>query len=398
MTQHRNQQPPLEVLSEFGNPNDTYPPFSESTIQWLDSLSRTLRREMARQPDVLAFSRWIGKPNLDRLSTEFRSIEAHERSLRLPIGRVLQIASSNVEMLFAYVWALNVLIGNPSKTRISSRASHLTREVIEVIQKNRPIDHPLAYWNIFTCDRDSEVLRQFEEESNAIVIWGGNQTVEHFSKTAGTQSKVIGFPDRTSAAIVSLEWYASLSASARQDFWDRLARDTLTFGQQACSSPSSLVWVGDAAANQEVPPDAPALRHHFAFSDSEVSKRRDTLFRLAAEGQLIEPFDQDKFKAPWYLASVIPEAVEVPFASSESCGLLKVAKASDFQSAISMLPRNCQTVVYEGFDRASLRGYVSSLNQLGQPLRYVRVGQGLNFDNIWDGKNLLLELSKPISI
>ena len=92
-------------------------PFAPARLETLARLSAALLADpMLRQdPATVSVAYWLRKANLARLAEEHAQRAATETDvLRVPVGRVLHLAPSNVDTLFLYSWALAYLCGNAS--------------------------------------------------------------------------------------------------------------------------------------------------------------------------------------------------------------------------------------------------------------------------------------------
>ena len=97
-------------------------PFSAARMDTLARLSAALLadRVLRQDPASVAVAYWLRRGQLARLADEqARRAAAEPDVVRVPVGRVLHLAPSNVDTLFIYSWALAYLCGNASVVRLS---------------------------------------------------------------------------------------------------------------------------------------------------------------------------------------------------------------------------------------------------------------------------------------
>ena len=179
----------------------------------------------------------------------------------------------------------------------------------------------------------------------------------------------------------------------------RFVNDALWFGQLACSSPRSVVWVGE-------PDDVDAASRTFwpklesaslaTTPDLEVA---NVISKLVAEqdaaamlGATIEP-----------LATNIIRVVRCPISDlgrggdSPGGGFFKEFGITHLAELAPCVRRNWQTVASEGISAERWRSLLSTVMPPGID-RIVRFGEALNFNHVWDGIDLLTGMTRIVSI
>ena len=93
-------------------------PFNGMSIDFLDELSNVLRKSAESKifGDLMAFSFWCRKSNINKLKREQR-----DRNQRLGRGLAFHIAPSNVPLNFGYSFIFGLLSGNSNIIKIPSR-------------------------------------------------------------------------------------------------------------------------------------------------------------------------------------------------------------------------------------------------------------------------------------
>src|SRR5262249_13625392 len=82
--------------------------------------------------------------------------------------------------------------------------------------------------------------------SDARIVWGGDAKIAAYEALPlRPGGKALWFGDRRSFCILKAEALRQLDGTQLEQLADRMARDILPFDQLACSSPQSVVVVGD---------------------------------------------------------------------------------------------------------------------------------------------------------
>ena len=102
-------------------------PFSEDTINFLDTLSKKLLKNFKTKayPDVATFAFFCRKGNIVKLKEKYND----SSELRLGVGTAFHIAPSNVPVNFAYSLICGLLSGNKNIVRVPS----ITYDQVEII-------------------------------------------------------------------------------------------------------------------------------------------------------------------------------------------------------------------------------------------------------------------------
>ena len=170
--------------------------------------------------------------------------------------------------------------------------------------------------------------------------------------------------------------------------------------QNACSSPSLIIWVGSAN-------EAEIARQSFwpEFEKFVASKRKTIdleskitrsvyLAKLGTINQNIQS------NSDWYGNVVFAWADELSLVdlteSRPKLGLFlegKISKVTDLRECKGLLGPKLQTVSVFGLDHVSVRAV---LHGEGAGERVVSVGQALAYSLMWDGKNAIHQLSKIV--
>ena len=135
-------------------------PFAAARIDTLAHLSAALLADpvLRQDPASVSVAYWLRRAQLTRLVEEqARRSAAEPDVLRVPVGRVLHMAPSNVDTLFIYSWAVAYLCGNASVVRLSQELGVVAEALLRVIGSVASRDEELWASNRFvTYGHDDE--------------------------------------------------------------------------------------------------------------------------------------------------------------------------------------------------------------------------------------------------
>ena len=393
----------FDALSQDADLSRTkHQPFSKELLIFFQTLSKELIEKSQRSDglaDALALGYWLRPANLKKMQSHFMQVSNSTPGLRVPAGQVFHIAPSNVEVLFAYSWAISTLAGCYSIVKVSSKFSELTSTIDQLINSTAISLGMERTWIFVSTSRENKaVLAKIIETSDTIVVWGGNQTVSSIRdyKRKPTTTEVV-FPDRESISVINSVKYLKCSDSEKAALVGRLAKDISSFGQQACSSPRLLSWIGPKIPEIEISNFHTLLalaieKRGFFPTASEHSARRVFLHRLS----LTEPGALESQTYGSLLVVNIRANIDFRI-SHPGNGLLLETQHSTLKELEKSLKAGDQTISHFGFEKKDWEGVISSWGPKA-PSRIVPIGQSLDFHFIWDGHDLIQEFTRNVVI
>lgn len=375
---------------------DGRPPLDPAAVALLGSLSERILRDPVsrRMPQYVALAYWLRPAALSRLLAAIPPAAAG--TLAVPRGVALHLPPTNVDTIFVYSWAMSVLAGNANVVRLaatlSSEAEWLVGTVAETVaahdQSGRQLFCHYAY--------GGEVERALAACCDLRMIWGGDAKVHAVSVIPIRPDGLsIGFPDRTSLAIVASAAYRAADAATRDELAHRFFNDIFWFDQMGCGSPRLLVWLDEP---RELRDDL------YERLGRVISARRYRVETGTAIAKLVHSSD------------LLAEAVTVEHRAYSN--ELHVSRADDPPSALrrghgggflsdwvardlaeiaALVSRRVQTITHHGLDTAAatqLAGLVSGRGAY----RLVPIGQALQFDTTWDGVDLMTHMTRRVLI
>jgi hypothetical protein len=219
------------------------PPYSEKACSFISALSESLisRRDF---PDVASFAFFCRRANIARLKHEFYKLP----EIRLGRGTVFHITPSNIPINFAFSLVFGLLSGNANVVRVPTKEwpqVDIVCKAINLLLERPEFSEFASLAAMVRYERDDEVTAYFSERCDARVIWGGDETVRSVRKIAVPPRAIeMTFADRYSFCVLDENAIASLGEAKLARLAEKFYNDTYLVDQNACSSPSLVVWLG----------------------------------------------------------------------------------------------------------------------------------------------------------
>jgi hypothetical protein len=384
---------PWKSWFEFGN---SYPVGENRIIEFLNQVSsRVLSSREARQfPDAATFGFFCRETNIRRYLSELNELK-HMRG----IGTVLHIAPGNIPINFAYSLVMGLLSGNSNILRLPTKnfdqATFLIRVLTDVANEPQHLEVSRRIM-LFRSDRDSKALLELVGSSDGLVVWGGDATVEHFQMMPRkAMSRDVMFPSRVSTAILSASAIKGLSPEELDKLALGFYHDTYLVDQNACSSPSQVVWIGDEQSYQSASSIFwKSVAHqvnsrYSTWSTTGIEKLLDIFRKVEEAGRSIKLESN---------SAIVTRSRDIHFRIEPlRFGAFAEVVVSNIQESGPFLRSNEQTLTYFGVDKQRLFECVSSLGKSNVE-RIVPVGKALDIGLNWDGKDTLVLLSRRIEL
>ncbi len=190
---------------------------------------------------------WLRRAQVVRLVEEQTRRAASEPDvLRVPVGRVLHLAPSNVDTLFIYSWALAYLCGNASVVRVSQDQGVVVQALLRVIDALASEDDELRASNRFvTYGHEDDITAALSAWCAHRVIWGGDEAVAAIRPLPlppHASERVFG--NKYSFAVIDAARYREAGEEERARLASGFFNDLFWFDQMACSSPHVVFWLG----------------------------------------------------------------------------------------------------------------------------------------------------------
>lgn len=372
-------------------------PFSPERMALVGELSARLLadRRIVEQPALAYFAHWARRAALRDLAARFNAT-LPSGTIAAPRGLALHFPPRNVETILLFSWVLSYLAGNANVVRLPSERGTGVRTAIDLavaaLREAGSGDLFIQY------PAGVEVSQALSRSSDVRLVWGGDAKVQAFEALPlRNGGKSIWFGDRYSYAVISGQALLGASADTIGELARNLAVDIFTFDQMGCSSPHKIYVTGSA----EVHGDAVA-----ALLSAVGSAARQRGAEIPPSHRVLKITEalalagrEPGAKVPGLSGELISVVFPHLRATEDRVGggFVVVEFIADALALIDRVRSAHQTLTYYGLDKAELLEFARSASLVGLS-RIVPVGQALSFDAIWDGYDLLRELTRAIRV
>ncbi len=403
-------KPELESLVQIevplgGDPGSVFnkkflSPFNDDAIAFAVALSKNLLsdNQTKNMPELVALAFWMRKKNIFDLKNDF-----HRRSENhlLPRGLAFHIVPSNVDTIFIYSLFLSMFCGNSNIVRLSSQFNPQVEALVRVLNESI-VDFPLLAERMILIryDHNEEITAFYSKQCNLRMIWGGDETIRRIRKfPLSPGAKELTFADRFSLSVLDVEEY--LAHDEKDKLVSSFYNDSYWFNQMACSSPRLVCWVGENKKeslearedfwsrlqkqinNKQPNIAAAALMDKYLTQCRYAIETKDTIMEVTSSNYLTRI----------HLANTNDINRELHCGN----GLFLEIDIDRLDDLIHILDKKDQTITAFGFSSEMLAEFIEE--QLPEGVdRIVPFGEALAFSTVWDGYDLLFEMTRSVTI
>jgi len=370
--------------------------FAEESFAYSDALSAALVRDAAVRawPDLVALGFWLRRSNLEAIFAPYRA----ERVAFKPVGHVFHNAPSNVDSLFVYSGMLSFLAGNVNWIRLSSRAGGSAEVLLAKLgEVAHAFPRQASRFRLLHSTHESAELAALVARVDARVLWGSDEAIAAQRRMAvPAHARDVCFAHKFSLALLGAEALLAASEDELAALVRLFARDNLTYAQQACSSAKAVVWLGARAAVA-----AAQARFWPALAAEALTRATlgpsDHYQALANAQQIVLETEGDvslEVSPPFERLSV-PSLAAAHTALHQGCGLFVETRIDVLAELTPQLSSSHQTLSHWGISGDDLDAWFSTV--LVGVDRLVPVGESLTFRPLWDGMDLIRQLTRQIA-
>ncbi len=379
-------------------------PFDPLRIDFSDALSQAILRDPRARPlpQMVAVGFWLRRAEVQRLADRFAALE-EAGAIRVPRGLAFHIPPTNVDTVFMYSLIVSFLVGNRNLVRVSPNRPTEQATLLCALLRDVLAEERFAAFAdelvVVSYSHEAEPTALVSQEADVRLLWGGDESIDRLQAVPvrpGTHDLTFG--DRFSFAVMRPDAVLQPAQSSLHTLAEELYNDAYWFDQLACSSPRLLVWVG---SREDV---ADARRVLFA----ELSQV------IAAKGYALEP-GASISKLNFLYGAVIDRPVESVYRSGNELAVIGLSDLDEFDRThpgaglffearvdaladlVGFVDRKDQTLTAHGFTGEELAAFARSLHGRGID-RIVEFGEALQFSSLWDGYDLLAELTRTVTI
>lgn len=366
-------------------------PFDDAVIAFLNDLSAELRK-IREYPDVATFGFWCRRAAL--LQEKAKIDDADERFGK---GVVFHSTPSNVPVNFAFSFAAGLLAGNANIVRLPGKPFEQVEIICDAVRGLLTEKHKnLASYIAFVKFPPVKAIADFfSGMCNVRVIWGGDRTVEELRQSPiPARTTEITFADRHSIAVISADAYlaAERKDTVIRNFWN----DTYYSDQNACTSPRMIFWIGEK--KEEAKDDFWRRVHDMAAEEYTLAPvqsvgKLNALYFVAAARKVEQVKTGDML-----VTRVVPEEADASLMDYKyNSGFFFEKDIDDLSEIVGVCDLRCQTLTYFGIREADFRKFLEETRPAGID-RIVPMGKSMDFALIWDGYDLIRQMSRRITI
>ncbi len=366
-------------------------PFEGCVLDFLNDLSVELRKNR-EYSDVATFGFWCRKAALLKEKQKYDDVEE-----RFGKGIVFHSTPSNVPVNFAFSFAAGLLAGNANIVRLPGKSfeqveiiSNAIRALVESKHKN------LAPYIVFIkFPPVKEISDAFSALCNVRVIWGGDMMIAEFRQSAiPARTTEITFADRHSIAVINADAYLEETNKNKvvQDFYN----DTYFSDQNACTSPRIIFWQGEK--KQEAKDDFwqrvhELVKSKYSLAAVQAVGKLNAVYSVAAQKLVKVQESEDMLITRLDVNQVDKDLMNFKYNS----GFYFEKDIDNLTDIANVCDIKCQTITYFGVKEEKFREFLEVARPIGID-RIVPMGKSMDFSFIWDGYDLIRQMSRRITI
>ena len=365
--------------------------FDDRAIAFLNALSASLLKKGKAYSDVITFAFWCRKAALMQEKNKYNDI-----SQRLGKGIVFHSTPSNVPVNFAFSFAAGILAGNANIIRLPAKdfaqVSLICNAIGELLENDFEFMKPYILMVKFPPIK--EITDMFSAISDARVVWGGDMTISIIRQSPlKPRANEITFADRYSILVINADAYLAYENKDKiiQNFYN----DTYFSDQNACTAPRIIFWQGNEIGTAKK--DFWNRVEQKAYNEYDLSAiqaigKLSNLFKTATHFDIKKISGVSNFVTRVSLSQLSSDILEYKYNS----GFFFEYDILSLKDILPVCTSKCQTLTYFGLTQQEIQDFVCLFPQGVD--RIVPIGQSMDFSLVWDGHDLIRELSRCIKI
>lgn len=367
-------------------------PFADCALDFFNDLSKRLLCEGRAFSDVATFGFWCRRAALQNESKKYDDL-----ALRFGRGVVFHSTPSNVPVNFAFSFAAGLLAGNASIVRLPAKDFAQVRMICDTVSDLLKKAHAdiAPYVAMVKYPPVKEISDAFSAIGDVRVVWGGDGTIREMRQSPlKPRANEITFADRHSIAVIDADEYLKAADKAKiaQDFYN----DTYFTDQNACTAPRVICWLGGdkERAKQAFWGFLHALvEEKYSITPVQAVGKLAAFYRAASQVDVALVASEDE-----YITRICAETLEEDLLNYKyNSGFFFEYDADGLRDIAPICNERCQTLTYFGLSEQQIRGFLSDCALRGVD-RAVPMGKSMDFSLIWDGHDLIREMSRRVSV
>jgi len=366
-------------------------PFSDDVLAFLNALSRKLMSEKMHS-DIVTLGFWIRQASLINEKTKYDDINS-----RLGRGIAFHIAPSNVAINFAFSLVAGLLAGNANIIRLPSKDFPQVNIIISAINQLLEESHAniLPYICIVKYPVNKEISDKLSSICDVRIIWGGDKTIADLRSSAlPPRAYDITFADRYSAAAINADEYLLIENKNKiaTDFFN----DTYLNDQNACTSPSIIFWMGNKISEAKSifwNNINKLVKEKYQLSAVQAIGKLSALYGASANVSVSSANKFDNFITCVEINEIPENLMDYKYNS----GFFFEYNIDNLSEILPVCNNKFQTLTYFGLKQKDIESFFAEYKPQGID-RVVPMGSSMDFSLVWDGHDLIREMSRKITI
>ena len=366
-------------------------PFDDEVIAFLNDLSSELRKNR-EYPDVATFGFWCRKGALIQEKAKYEDVAE-----RFGKGIVFHSTPSNVPVNFAFSFAAGLLAGNANIVRLPGKPFEQVTIISDTIRKLLETTHKnMAPYIVFVkFPPVKEISDAFSAICNVRVIWGGDMTVAELRQSKiPARTTEITFADRHSIAVIDADAY--LAAERKDTIIQNFYNDTYYTDQNACTSPRIIFWQGKKKA--EAKEDFwnrvhELVKSKYSLAAVQAVGKLNAMYSVAAKKTVHLEESEDMFITRLNVDEIDKDLMNYKYNS----GFYFEKDITSLADIVNVCDVRCQTLTYYGVAKKDFEDFLEVNRPIGID-RIVPMGKSMDFALVWDGYDLIRQMSRRVTI
>ncbi|MBA0180425.1 hypothetical protein H0251_12375 [Pectobacterium carotovorum] len=367
-------------------------PFDENIIIFLDHVSKHLFRnpDAKAWPDVISLAFWCRKSAVLQMQKNYPDV-----STRFGRGLAFHISPSNVAVNFAYSLIAGLLSGNANIVRVPSKdfiQITLICDAFNAVLKEH--QHIVPYLCVIRYGREKAINDLFSSWCQTRLIWGGDDTIAALrSSPLPPRGVDLAFANRYSLVLIDADHY--LSIKDKRGIAEGFYNDTFLTDQNACTSPSLVVWLGkrtDEARKIFWTEFEDYSRKKYELQAVMVVRKLTKFCSLSLSVEGIKKTSGNDNLVFRVQVDVLDESTMRHVGAG---GYFLEYVAQDISEIYPVCTSRCQTLSTSGIDATAIQQFLTQYQPAGID-RVVPIGRTMDFGLRWDGYDLIYALTRCV--
>lgn len=366
-------------------------PFDDDVIAFFYDLSAVLRTNR-EYSDVATFGFWCRKAALLKEKGKYDDVAE-----RFGKGIVFHSTPSNVPVNFAFSFAAGLLAGNANIVRLPGKPFEQVTVISNAIKQLLETKHQnIAPYIVFVkFPPVKEITDTFSALCNVRVIWGGDMTVAELRQSKiPARTTEITFADRHSIAVIDADAY--LQAERKDTIIQNFYNDTYFSDQNACTAPRIIFWQGEK--KEEAKADFWNRVHEktvkeYTLAPVQAVGKLNAMYSVASQKKVHVEKSDDMFITRLDVDKIDTDLMNYKYNS----GFYFEKDIENLKEIVDVCDVRCQTLTYYGVKEEDFRTFLEVARPIGID-RIVPMGKSMDFALVWDGYDLIRQMSRKITI